>query len=118
MRSNVRDYVCNFRLIEVGRLKDALVKLGMSGLRGEGFGLGELVDWSARDREKLVWTVGIGAVSAAGREERRWFVGMFRHVCESLGLGRWEYVRAAFETVIWKRELDPELVRVWEEPGI
>ena len=71
-----------------------------------------------RDREKLVWTVGFGAVSSGGRPERDWFVAMFRHVCENLGLVRWEYVRAVFETVLWKGELDAEGVRLWDEMGI
>jgi hypothetical protein len=62
MRSVFRDSICNFRLIEVVRLKDALIQLGI--------GLGVLGDWSARDRERLIWTVGFGAVSAAGRVER------------------------------------------------
>jgi hypothetical protein len=109
MRSNVRDYVCNFRLIDVSKLKEALMGLGRD--------LGELGDWTLREREKLVWTVGIGAVSAAGREERDWFVGMFGHVCQSLGLRRWEYVRAVFETVLWKGGLDSEGLRVWAEMG-
>lgn len=82
--------------------------------------LGDLWQWGNdfRDREKLVWTVGFGALSSGGRPERPWFVSMFRHVCEGLGLGRWEYVKAAFETVLWKSELDVEGRRLWHEVGV
>jgi hypothetical protein len=105
MRSNLRDNICNFRIIETAKLKAALMELR------------DLWQWGndLRDREKLVWTVGFGAVSSAGRPERAWFVSMFRHVCESLGLRRWEYVKAVFETVLWKNELDVEGMRVWED---
>lgn len=105
MRSNLRDNICNFRVIETAKLQTALMELG------------DLWQWGnqLRDREKLVWTVGFGAVSSAGRPERDWFVSMFRHVCESLGLRRWEYVKAVFETVLWKSELDVEGMRLWQE---
>ena len=105
MRSNLRDSICNFRIIETGKLQTALMELG------------DLWQWgnNLRDREKLVWTVGLGAVSSAGRPEGPWFVSMFRHVCESLGLRRWQYVKAVFETVLWKSELDVEGMRVWED---
>jgi hypothetical protein len=104
MRSNVRDSVCNFRIVETAKLQIALQSLM------------ELA-WGMeiRSREKLVWTVGFGAVSSAGRPERPWFVRLFRDLCDMLQLGRWEYVKAVFETVLWKDELDDNGVRLWEE---
>ena len=104
MRSNVRDNVCNFRIVETAKLQIALQSLM------------ELA-WGMeiRSREKLVWTVGFGAVSSAGRPERPWFVRLFRDLCDMLQLGRWEYVKAVFETVLWKDELDDNGVRLWEE---
>ena len=105
MRSNLRDNVCNFRIIETARLQYALIELGDLWQR----------EYDLRDREKLVWTLGFGAVSSEGRPERDWFVSTFRHVCESVGLRRWEYVRAVFDTVLWKSELDVDGMRVWED---
>jgi hypothetical protein len=107
MRSILRDNICNFRIIDTTKLQNALMQLV------------DLSLWvnDLRDSEKLVWTVGFGAVSSAGRPERDWFVSMFRHICESLGLARWEYVKAVFQTVLWKPELDVEGLRLWEEMG-
>jgi hypothetical protein len=108
MRSNVRDSFCNFRIVETAKLQAALMDLG------------DLWQWGQdiRCKEKLVWTVGFGAVSSGGRPERDWFVQMFRHVCENLGLARWEYVKAVFETVLWKSELEGEGLRLWHEMGM
>jgi hypothetical protein len=108
IRSNVRDSVCNYRIIETAKLQIALQSL---------VELADLWTWGIkmRSREKLVWTVGFGAVSSAGRPERPWFVRLFRALCDTLELQRWEYVKAVFETVLWKNELDNDGVRLWEE---
>jgi hypothetical protein len=108
IRSNGRDGVCNFHIVETAKLQIALQSL---------MELADLWTWGIkmRSREKLVWTVGFGAVSSAGRPERPWFVRLFRNLCDTLELQRWEYVKVLFETVLWKDELDNDGVRLWEE---
>ena len=107
-RSNLRDHICNFRIIETAKLQAALMDLG------------DLWQWGKdlRQREKLIWTVGFGAVSSMGKPEMGWFVSMFRHICETLGLRSWEHVKAVFETMLWKSELDVEGMKVWEDMRI
>ena len=68
-----------------------------------------------RDRKKLIWTVGVGAVSSAGRPERTWFVRLFRVLCDKLELQMWAYVTVLFENVLWTDELDNNGVTLWEE---
>ncbi|KAG0651186.1 hypothetical protein D0Z07_2276 [Hyphodiscus hymeniophilus] len=84
MRSNLRDNICNFRIIDTTKLQTALQELG------------DLRQWGndLRDREKLAWTVGFGAVGSTGRPERKWF------------------------KVLWKNELDMEGLKLWEDMGI
>ncbi|KAE8447504.1 hypothetical protein EG329_010634 [Mollisiaceae sp. DMI_Dod_QoI] len=108
IRSNVRDTVCNFRIVETAKLQIALQSL---------MELDDMWTWGMemRNREKLVWTVGFGAVSSTDRPERPWFVGLFRDLCDTLELRSWEDVKAVFETVLWKDELDESGVRLWEE---
>jgi hypothetical protein len=108
MRSNVRDTVCNFRIVETAKLQIALQSL---------MELADLWAWGleVRSREKVVWTVGFGAVSSADRPERPWFVRLFRDLCDTHELQRWEDVKAVFETVVWKDELDNDGLRLWEE---
>jgi hypothetical protein len=108
MRSNVRDSVCNFGIVETVKLQIALQSL---------MDLADLWRWGIeiRSREKLVWTVGFGAVSSSGKSERPWFVRLFKDVCDVLELRRWEHVKVIFETVLWKDELNDEGIRLWEE---
>jgi hypothetical protein len=108
MRSYLRDTICSFRIVETARLQIALQSLM------------ELNDWWAyaqemRSREKLLWTMGFGAVSSAGGPERPWFVRLFRELCYMLDLKRWESVKAMFKTVLWKDELDKNGATLWEE---
>jgi hypothetical protein len=108
MRSNVRDGVCNFGIIETVKLQIALQSLmDLADMRRYGMEI--------RSREKLVWTAGFGAVSSSGKAERPWFVRLFKDVCDVFELRRWECVKAIFETVLWKDELNDEGIRLWEE---
>jgi hypothetical protein len=79
IRSNVRDTGCNFRIVETAKLQIALQSL---------MELADLWTWGmeTRSREKLVWTMGFGAVWSAGRPERLWFVRLFRDLCDTLEL--------------------------------
>lgn len=111
IRSNMRDNVCNFRVVDTGKLKGALRSLL------------ELADlWKcgmdARSQEKLVWTVGFGAVSSGDKPERPWFVRFFKDLCKTLRLRRWDDVKIVFETVLWRDDLDDEGIKLWEEAHI
>ena len=98
--------MCNFRIVETAKLQTALQQVHedfrnlYSGYRG---------------REKLVWTLGFGAVSSAGRPEREWFAKTFKGLCEVLELRRWEDVRDILQDVLWKPELDLAGMELWEE---
>jgi hypothetical protein len=108
MRSYLRDTICSFRIVETAKLQIALQSL---------MERADLWTWGRemRDRKKLIWTVGVGAVSSAGRPERTWFVRLFRVLCDKLELQMWEYVKVLFENVLWKDELDNNGVTLWEE---
>jgi hypothetical protein len=108
LRANLRDNVCNFGIVKTSKLQIALQSV---------LELADLWKWSidVRSREKLVWAVGFGAVSSSGTPERPWFVRLFRDLCYTLELQRWESVEVIFKTVLWHDELDDEGIRLWEE---
>lgn len=106
MRSCVRDYVCNFRIVDTAKLQAALQKVD------EDF---RTLYAGHRGREKMVWTLGFGAVSSAGTPEREWFMRTFKGLCDVLELRNWEDARKILQDVLWKPELDPAGVELWEE---
>ncbi|OBT55996.1 hypothetical protein VE04_05747 [Pseudogymnoascus sp. 24MN13] len=108
LRANLRDNFCNFGVVKTSKLQIALQSV---------FELADLWKWGldVRSREKLVWAVGFGAVSSDSGPEKPWFVRLFRDLCDTFELRRWERVKDIFRTVLWQDELDDEGIRLWEE---
>jgi hypothetical protein len=108
LRANLRDNFCNFGVVKTSKLQIALQSV---------FELADLYKWGldVRSREKLVWVVGFGAVSSDSGSEKSWFVRLFKDLCDTFELRRWERVKDIFRTVLWQDELDNEGIRLWEE---
>lgn len=105
VQSCISDTACTFRALEISRLRDALSGIGndVGTLFGE-----------SRGKEKLVWVLGFGAGCADG-EEREWFVGALRVLCDALKLRAWTDFRSVLDEVLWRSELDEVGRQVWEE---
>lgn len=96
---------CASRLIEISRLQNGIEQIGddLSSVFRE-----------PREREKLLWVVGFGAVRSCG-DAKSWFVKALAILCNALGLKSWEDMRAALVEVLWKDDLDEEGKNLWRD---